>query len=146
MAGPPRRSEAIGSSGSPTLRQRLAESWAARRDYEFSVLVIDELLPKLRGYLRRKYTDLSLEDCDDCFSTALERFFDRDDRTIANPQSYIWTSTRNQACDLLEERQSLPTASDVTPEECSEEDTESSAEMAVMLLEALVDAVVDRDR
>jgi DNA-directed RNA polymerase specialized sigma24 family protein len=87
-----------------TLRRRLSDAWHGQRYLAFYQLVQDELIPKIHRGLRPEFRTLSDEDLDDCISEAVTAFVRRSDATISNPESYIWTSARNQARDLMEDR------------------------------------------
>lgn len=121
-----------------TLKARLASSWLRGDVVTFCGLVVEELAPKAQAYLRSEFR-LSIEEAEDCFSTALERFLLRAKSSIRNPQAYLWTSARHEACDLVEERSrfksdELEEPSDGTPEY-------SPHEPSVVLVEALVEDV-----
>jgi DNA-directed RNA polymerase specialized sigma24 family protein len=87
-----------------SLKERLADAWRNQRIPEFYATIIDELQPKVNKELVKDHPALTIEEAEDCFSIALERFTKRHDASIENPESYIWTSARNEARDQLEEK------------------------------------------
>jgi DNA-directed RNA polymerase specialized sigma24 family protein len=104
----------------------------------FCGFVIEELAPKVQASLRLDFR-LSLEEAEDCFSTALERFLSRSNSSVINPQAYLWTSARHQACDLVEERSRFKSDE---PEETADDRPEHAPhEPSVVLVEALVEDI-----
>ncbi|HEY4015238.1 MAG TPA: DEAD/DEAH box helicase [Polyangiaceae bacterium] len=124
------------------LKERLAEALASGETDAFSDAVVKELMPKVQASLRRDYGGgLSAEDCEDCVSQAVSRFYERSDGVrVQNPEAYIWQTAKHQAIDMLEERARLREAC-ATATETQTPVLGFSERAAVQLVEAVVDGV-----
>ena len=90
------------------LRLRLREAWGTGQP-TFWPMVVDELQRRCVGWLLHKYkhAGLTYEDCEDCYTDAVEGLITRDPTIIHDPYNYIFTSSRNAAVDILSERHQL---------------------------------------
>ena len=91
----------------PELKDRVNAAWEARRVAEFYTLLMEEVTPRLRRYLRSRwrYDD---DEIDDCISMGFERFYGRQQESpgeIEDPYNYFYTVVVRAAIDTGRQQQ-----------------------------------------
>ena len=86
------------------LKQRLNDAWVEGRRHEAYGIIVGEVKPRTCEWLARKFWKLSIEDTEDCFDGAISALIERESRKFENVYSYLFTSARHNAEDVLRER------------------------------------------
>ena len=88
----------------PDLKLRLAEAWKVDNIAETCGVLVDEVRPRCVKWLLSSFSNLSIEDCEDCFNDGVEGLLKRKPEHVNDPYNYVFTSAKNAAFDILRER------------------------------------------
>ena len=89
-----------------TLKSRLDTAWKTKERAETCGILIQEVMPRCVKWLLNKFNHqgLSEEDCEDCFDAGVEGLLRRQPSEVNDPYNYVFTSAKNAAFDILDER------------------------------------------
>ena len=86
------------------LRERLQAAWSSGRIQEACGLLVEDARPRCIGWLLNRFSSISTEDAEDCADAAIDGVLRRGQEKVRDVYNYLFTSARNAALDLVEER------------------------------------------
>ena len=89
------------------MRERLQAAWSSGRIHEACGFFVDDVRPRCIGWLLNRFSSISKEDAEDCFDAAIDSVLRRDPEKVNDVYNYLFTSARNNALDLVQERRHL---------------------------------------
>ena len=89
---------------SDELREHLDAAWVSGRIAEACGIFVEELRPRCIRWLLGGFSSISEEDAEDCFDAAIDGVLRRDPGKVNDVYNYMFTSARNNALDLVQER------------------------------------------
>ena len=69
---------------------------------------MDDVRPRCIGWLLNRFSSVSTEDAEDCFDAAIDNVLRRGPERVNDVYNYLFTSARNNALDLVQERKHFP--------------------------------------
>ena len=95
-----------GEGSTQDVNSRLFTAWSTNNLAEACGILLDTVVPRCIKWLLGKFAGqgLSYEDCEDCVDHGVEGLLRRNPEQINNPYSYVFTSAKNAALDMLQER------------------------------------------
>ena len=92
------------NTGTDDVRERLQAAWSSRRIHEACGILVDDVRPRCIGWLLKRFASISEEDAEDCFHAAIYSVLRRGSEKVNDVYNYLFTSARNNALDLVQER------------------------------------------
>ena len=94
-------------AGTDDVRERLQAAWSLGRTKEACGLLVEDVRPRCVGWLLNRFSSISKEDAEDCVDAATESVLCRDPGKVRDVYNYLFTSAKNNALDLVEDREHL---------------------------------------
>ena len=91
-------------TGTDDVRKRLQAAWSSDRIHEACGILVDDVRPRCIGWLLNRFSSISKEDAEDCVDAAIESVLRRGSEKVNDVYNYLFTSAKNKALDLVEER------------------------------------------
>ena len=92
------------NAGTDDVRERLQAAWSSGRIHEACGVLVDDVRPRCIRWLLNRFSSISTEDAEDCCDAAIDSVLRRDPEKVNDVYNYLFTSARNKALDLVQER------------------------------------------
>ena len=91
-------------AGTDDVRARLQAAWSSGRIQETCGLLVENARPRCIAWLLNRFSSISTEDAEDCYDAAIDGVLRRGPEKVRDVYNYLFTSARNAALDLVQER------------------------------------------
>ena len=86
------------------VRERLGGAWGSGRIAEACGILVEDVKLRCVGWLLRGFSSISKEDAEYCFDAAIDSVLRRGPEKVNDVYNYLFTSAKNNAFDLVQER------------------------------------------